>query len=154
MSACPCGGGEFETCCLPRHDGSSPAPTAEALMRSRYSAFATANVEYLRATQTKPTRDASSWDETRTWAQSVGWVGLTIVDRVKGGEGDDDGVVEFIARYVDGDGVTALKERSTFLRHEGRWIYDEGAPDVTRTRVERNAPCPCGSGKKFKQCHA
>lgn len=121
-------------------------------MRSRYSAFATANVDYLRDTQTKPTRD-TSWEETKAWAASVGWLGLTIVDAVKGSEKDDDGVVEFIARYVDSDGITGLRERSTFLRRDGRWNYDEGTPSVTHEKVERNAPCPCGSGKKFKQCH-
>ena len=150
---CPCGGDAYETCCGPRHARSKPAETAEALMRSRYAAFAKADVAYLRDTQTKPSRD-TSWEDTETWAKSVGWLSLQIVDTVKGGEGDADGIVEFIARYVDSEGVTALRERSTFVRQDGQWIYDEGAPDVTREKVERNAPCPCGSGKKFKQCHA
>lgn len=122
-------------------------------MRSRYSAFARADVTYLQRTQTKPTRDMG-WEETERWARSVGWLGLSIVDTVKGTEADDDGVVEFIARYVDGDGITSLRERSTFVRRDGRWSYDEGRPEVSREKVERNAPCPCGSGRKFKQCHA
>ncbi|PZR11882.1 MAG: hypothetical protein DI536_16235 [Archangium gephyra] len=153
MSTCFCGGPSYESCCKPRHDGSKPAPTAEALMRSRYSAFATANVDYLRDTQTRPTRE-TSWEDTKRWASSVAWVGLTIADTVKGTESDADGIVEFIARYIDNGELTSLRERSTFVRRDGRWIYDDGTPEVTQQKLERNAPCPCGSGKKFKQCHA
>jgi SEC-C motif domain protein len=151
--ACPCGGASYETCCGPRHSGERPAETAEALMRSRYSAFVKANVAYLRDTQLKPSEPAS-WKDTEAWTKSVAWLSLEIVDHQQGGVDDQDGIVEFIARYLDGDTVTALRERSTFSRVDGRWRYDAGKPDVTDTKVERNAPCPCGSGKKFKACHA
>ncbi len=113
-------------------------------MRSRYAAFVRADVAYLAATQTKQAED---WADTGAWARSVGWAGLTIVDRA-----DDE--VEFIARYVDGAGLTSLRERSTFILRDGRWLYDRGSPEVTCEKVERNAPCPCGSGRKYKQCHA
>ncbi|MFZ5444928.1 MAG: YchJ family protein [Myxococcota bacterium] len=152
MSACPCGGGAYASCCGPRHDGSRPAETAEALMRSRYSAFARADVDYLARTQLKPSE--GTWAETKQWAASVTWLSLEIVERERGGVADDAGVVEFIARYLEGDRVVALRERSTFVRRDGAWIYDAGKPSVTETRVERNQPCPCGSGRKFKQCHA
>ncbi|MFT3709960.1 MAG: YchJ family metal-binding protein [Archangium sp.] len=143
---CPCGAGEYETCCGPRHDGSKPAETAEALMRSRYSAFARADVAYLQKTQSKPADE--TWEQTRQWATSVAWVGLTIHEAL-------ENVVEFTAQYLEGGEVTALRERSSFTQNaEGRWIYDSGKPTVTRTKVERNQPCPCGSGRKFKQCHA
>jgi len=76
-----------------------------------------------------------------------------------GGETDDEGVVEFVARYtVDGQ-PTYHHERATFRRHDGRWHLWDGelvtqAP-VRRDapKVGRNDPCPCGSGRKFKQCH-
>jgi SEC-C motif domain protein len=142
---CPCGGGEYETCCGPRHDGSKPAETALALMRSRYSAFARGDVDYLQKTQLKPADD--TWEQTRQWAKSVAWLDLKIVEAA-------ETVVEFIARYLEKGEITALHERSSFVQQDGRWIYDSGKPDVTRTRVARNEPCPCGSGKKFKQCHA
>ena len=122
-------------------------------MRSRYSAFAKAETGYLRATQSKPTDDAWA-SETRQWTQSVTWLSLEIVDRAQGGAEDPAGVVEFIARYLEGEAVVALRERSTFSRRDGRWLYDAGEPQVTTARVVRNAPCPCGSGKKFKACHA
>jgi SEC-C motif-containing protein len=153
MSACPCGGPSFETCCGPRLDGTRPAETAEALMRSRYTAFARARVDYLRDTQLESTRDMS-WEDTEQWTKSVHWVGLEIVDHQRGGPGDDTGIVEFIARYLEAGTVFSLRERSTFARRDGRWRYDTGSPEVTKVKVERNGPCPCGSGKKFKQCHA
>ena len=146
MSACPCGGTDFETCCGPRLSGVKPAETAEALMRSRYTAFARGDVTYLRTTQLAPTR-SQTWEETEKWTKSVAWVGLKIV-------GTEQGAVEFIASYLEGGAVHGLHERSTFKRVDGKWIYDSGKPDVTVTKVERNAPCPCGSGRKFKACHA
>lgn len=153
MSACPCGGADFESCCGPRLLGAKLAETAEALMRSRYTAFARADVAYLRATQLAPTR-AQTWEETEKWTKSVAWVGLQIVSKERGGEGDEEGAVEFIARYLEGGAVHALHERSTFRRIDGRWSYQSGKPDVTVTKLERNSPCPCGSGRKFKACHA
>ncbi|MDP2276006.1 MAG: YchJ family metal-binding protein [Archangium sp.] len=153
MSACPCGGADFETCCGPRLSGVKPAETAEALMRSRYTAFSRGDANYLRASQLKPTRD-QSWEETERWAKSVAWLSLQIVSKEAGTEADEKGVVEFIARYLEGAAVHALHERSTFSRQDGQWRYDSGAPEVTLTKVERNEPCPCGSGRKFKACHA
>lgn len=115
-------------------------------MRSRYSAFARADVAYLQKTQQKPADE--TWEQTRAWAKSVTWVGLQIVAAT-------ERTVEFIARYLERDELTALHENSSFEQGEdGRWVYASGKPDVTRTRVGRNEPCPCGSGKKFKQCHS
>ncbi len=139
---CPCGQpATYGACCRPRHDGSLPAETPEALMRSRYSAFAVADGAYLRATSTVP-----MGPDVETYARSVTWLGLTVVRA----EGD---TVEFVARSLDGDGVKALHEVSHFTRVDGRWLYAAGEPTVTLEKVERNAKCPCGSGKKFKQCH-
>lgn len=115
-------------------------------MRSRYTAFTRGDVAYLRATQLAPTR-SQSWEETERWTTSVLWLSLEIVSK-------EETAVEFIARYLEDGGVHALHERSTFVKVDGAWRYDTGKPEVTVTKVERNAPCPCGSGKKFKSCHA
>ena len=88
------------------------------------------------------------------WAKSVAWLSLQIVSKEAGTERDQTGVVEFIARYLEGAAVHALHERSTFSRQDGQWRYDSGSPEVTVSKVERNEPCPCGSGKKFKACHS
>lgn len=153
MSGCPCGGADFVSCCGPRLSGEKPAETAEALMRSRYTAFTRGEVTYLRTTQLAPTRE-TTWAETERWARSVTWLSLQIVAMEGGGEAEQTGVVEFIASYLEAAAVHALRERSTFVRREGQWVYEAGKPEVTTTKVERNAPCPCGSGRKFKACHA
>lgn len=115
-------------------------------MRSRYSAYVRGDVDYLAKTQTKPSE--GTWEATRTWALGVTWTGLRIVDRA-------EGVVEFEARYLEGGQWVTLRERSLFVRDAaGRWIYDAGKPTVSTEKPARNEPCPCGSGKKFKQCHA
>lgn len=115
-------------------------------MRSRYSAFALGNVDYLAATTTKE-MTAQSRAETEAWSKQVVWLGLT----VKGASGDE---VSFDARYLEGDRVGVLSEKSKFVQRDGRWFYVDGVPTVVHHKVERNQPCPCGSGRKFKSCHA
>ncbi len=112
-------------------------------MRSRYSAYVLNLSDYLAATQRAP-MDPRALSRTR-------WVGLT-VHRAKGGPGDGVGEVEFTARYLAGDRLCSLHETSAFERVGGRWVYTTGENELTQARVERNAPCPCGSGEKFKRC--
>lgn len=150
---CPCGGPTYATCCGPRHDGTRPAETAEALMRSRYSAFVLARADYLQATHDAPATEEDR-RQLEAAARSVTWLGLTVHGAERGGPGDDEGFVDFTARSLEKNEVVELHERSRFRKASGRWLYADGAPTVTRTRAERNAPCPCGSGRKFKQCHA
>jgi len=130
--ACPCGSGDpYAACCAPLHHGEVAAPTAERLMRSRYSAFAVGDAEYLLSTWHPSTRPAElELDPHMEWRR------LVIVDAVDGGEGDEDGVVEFRAywrvlptpqRPRDG-GV--LHERSRFRRERGRWFYLDGDVDA------------------------
>jgi SEC-C motif-containing protein len=107
-------------------------------MRSRYSAFTRGLWEYLGLTQTAPF-DAPASVNT--------WVGLTVHDA----KGDE---VEFTARYIEGEREVSLRERSKFVQREGRWLYATGSPSVAVRKLGRNEPCPCGSGKKLKACHA
>ena len=118
-------------------------------MRSRYSAFALEQPQYLAATQRLPFDGAG----TSRFGKSIKWLGLT-VQRARGAEDDLAGEVEFTARCLAGDRLCTLHERSRFERVGGRWLYAEGDPQRTEARVERNAPCPCGSGRKFKSCCA
>lgn len=114
---CPCGGGLYAQCCAPFHTGLQQAPTAEKLMRSRYSAFALGLDEYLWRTwhpRTRPER--VELDDTR-------WTGLEIVAVVDGSERDHSGIVEFIAHYRQGRRTGAMRERSRFERRAGRWMY-------------------------------
>ena len=124
-AACPCGSGEhFGGCCAPVLRG-EPAPTAERLMRSRYTAFAVGDADHLIASWHPRTRP-----DDVTIDPDVHWTGLRIDDIEAGGEADAEGVVEFTATWVEGagrDAVTgALHERSRFARRAGRWWYIDG----------------------------
>jgi SEC-C motif-containing protein len=121
---CPCGTGEtYQACCGPRHDGSVPAPTAETLMRSRYSAFARGDSGYLVATWDASTRPpAVDLDPERRWVR------LEIVDVVDGGPFAEAGVVEFRAHHRDGGARGVQHERSRFVRRRGRWFYLDAVP--------------------------
>lgn len=117
---CPCGGGEYATCCRPFLEGAA-APTAEALMRSRYSAFALGLVPYLRDTWSASTRPRDL-----VLDDGLEWRRLQIVDTARGGAADDEGVVEFRAAHRSAEGAGVLHERSRFARQDGRWVYVDG----------------------------
>ncbi|MCP5141247.1 MAG: YchJ family protein [Gammaproteobacteria bacterium] len=119
---CPCESGRaYGACCEPYLSRRENAPTAEALMRSRYVAYKLKNTDYL----------AYSWDPETCpddfFMDDGGrWLGLKIKATEAGGEGDTSGMVEFVARYkVNGQGLR-LHERSRFRRFEGRWVYVDG----------------------------
>ncbi|MGV0741658.1 YchJ family protein [Mycolicibacterium sp. XJ870] len=120
---CPCGSGdEYADCCGPLHRGERVAATAVALMRSRFSAFAVGDADYLLATWHPRTRPASL-----TLDDGVTWRRLQIVDTDAGGRDDTDGVVEFRAQYAADNGKRhILHERSRFARVAGHWRYVDG----------------------------
>jgi len=119
---CPCGLGQpYDDCCGRFHTGGADAPTAELLMRSRFSAFARRDEAYLRRTWHPDTRPRRlDLDPAQRWT------GLEIVDRAGGGLFDTAGTVEFRAYYTRGGRPGTLQERSRFARHDGRWVYVEG----------------------------
>ena len=144
MSLCPCGSdATFELCCG-RYLNGEAAPTAEALMRSRYSAYVLNNHGYL-----EKTWHMESCPE-QLGGTALQWIGLEIVGSERGLEDDQDGVVEFIASFREGSRGKKLHEASRFVRVDGVWVYLDGKCSVSD--VGRNDPCPCGSGKKFKKC--
>lgn len=156
---CPCGSGEkFNTCCEPIISGKSAAPTAERLMRARYSAYAVHNIDFIISSCVRE-KDENSIDaeETRRWSEESEWLGLTILRTEKGGENDTSGIVEFTAAYKRKGLKDVHKERAEFVKEKGRWLYKSGnVTPVTIMRegkkVGRNEGCPCGSGKKYKHC--
>lgn len=150
---CPCGSNlPYSRCCGQYHGGTAHAPTAEALMRSRYSAFARRDADYLLRTLHASRRAPGELDSIRrSFAETV-WTGLTIVDTRQGTADDESGYVEFVARYEAGGHAGNLHERSRFVREQGEWFYIDGEMAPTRS-PGRNDPCWCGSGKKFKKCH-
>ncbi|HEX5803913.1 MAG TPA: YchJ family metal-binding protein [Azospira sp.] len=114
---CPCGSNQpYARCCGRWHAG-EPAPSAEALMRSRYAAYVLGLADYLLATWHASTRPESLADD------AVRWLGLEVKRHQPDG---DRAVVEFVARYrADGRGHR-LHETSRFVREDGRWYYVDG----------------------------
>lgn len=118
MRSCPCGLPEpYEGCCGRFHSASAAAPTAEALMRSRYSAFVKGDAKYLLRTWHPRTRPGRLELD-----PGMRWTGLEILDTVDGSAFHATGVVEFRASYRGGE----LRERSRFERVEGAWVYVDG----------------------------
>ena len=126
QNPCPCGSGEtYAKCCGPFHstvsDGSADgphAPTPEALMRSRYSAYALGLIDYLLATWHPSTAPGE------LELSPVKWLGLEVLHAQSAG---DAGVVEFVARLRDGSGrAQRMHETSRFVREGGRWFYIDG----------------------------
>ncbi len=120
-AVCPCGSKRsYGDCCGPLHSGGA-APTAERLMRSRYSAFVLEDDAYLLRSWHPSTRPPHV-----EFDHDLAWRRLQIVDTVAGGERDDAGIVEFRAAFRDGTGVDSLHERSRFTRVDGAWVYLDG----------------------------
>ena len=145
---CPCGSGiALDDCCGKWHQG-QPAPSAERLMRSRYSAYTLGLIDYLVATTLPAQQAALDRDSMRAWSLGSTWLGL----EVEGSELiDTHAFVTFTARWHDGDGEHRHRERSAFVQQAGRWYFID--PTVP-LKAGRNDPCPCGSGQKFKKCCA
>ena len=124
MNACPCGTGRDYVACCGRYHGGEAAPDADALMRSRYSAFVMGDADYLRSTWHPDTRPADLGLDA-PGAPRTTWLGLTVKQhRVTG---PDTAEVEFVARYrVGGGSAVRLHERSRFVRIDGRWLYVDG----------------------------
>lgn len=159
MNTCPCGTGRsYEECCGPIIAGTKDASTAEQLMRSRYTAYVKGEIGYIYSSLHPEHREDFDEKSTRQWAKSSQWHKLEIRDTRGGGEEDTEGTVEFIAAFTDSDGRKEHHELSTFKKEDGRWYFVDGAPVTPGTvvregaKVGRNAPCMCGSGKKYKKC--
>jgi SEC-C motif-containing protein len=117
---CPCGSNKkYADCCEPLHAG-EPAPTAEALMRSRYSAYVLELTEYLQ----------KSWHASKRPSRirlfDHQWVGLKIVKTEAGQTCDNTGSVEFIAKYKVNGKAHRLQETSRFVKEGGHWFYVDG----------------------------
>ncbi len=153
---CPCQSGQiYAQCCETYISGDKAAPTALALMRSRYTAYTQENRDYLLATWDPDTVPIDLTFKGNT----VEWTGLEILSHSAGPTHDTQGRVEFQAHFRSGNQTSRMRENSRFRKVDDRWLYIDGEVDrapnktvSTQTKVGRNEPCPCGSGKKFKRC--
>jgi len=143
IDVCPCGGGVYAECCGRYLESDARAPTAGALMRSRYTAYALGKFAYLYATG--PEHTPAPGPQPR-------WLGLEVRGVRRGGVLDREGTVEFVATYELGGHGERMHEVSRFERDaDGRWIYVGGEARPAKP-VGRNEVCPCGSRRKFKRC--
>ena len=162
MKNCPCGSGKtLAACCALIHADESLAVAAAQLMRARYTAFVTANIDFVLRTYHSRCNSHSERDEIAVAAE-IDWIKLQIMDSPEAV--DDTAFVEFKAWFMEDGQLQLLHERSRFLREQvgehRYWRYIDGtfpAPaqsdnTATVTKVGRNAPCPCNSGKKHKKC--
>lgn len=121
---CPCGTGRTFSQCCGRYitPPFAAAPTAEALMRSRFTAFATNNAAYLGYSWAAATCPPEFSNPDDTWASEVRFTHLRIVRTTKGSPFDQTGTVHFQAFYEGG----VMEEDSSFIRQDGRWVYLTG----------------------------
>ncbi len=121
MKNCYCNSNKiFSECCEPYILDTQKAPTAESLMRSRYSAYCVQNIDYILATTHISTRKFHDKEETLAFASQNKWIKLEIVNAT-------ETMVEFKAFYIDSNLKSQIHhEKSTFQKEEGSWFYVDG----------------------------
>ncbi|MCJ8313697.1 MAG: YchJ family protein [Saccharospirillaceae bacterium] len=135
----------FKDCCEPFLSNTSKPDTCEQLMRSRYSAYVTANIDYLIQTTAEESREESDAETMKQWAQQANWIKLELINA-------SENQVEFKAYYILGNKLEAIHETSDFIKENDSWVYLDGDAHMHVYDIGRNEPCPCKSGKKFKKC--
>ncbi len=145
---CPCGGGLYDDCCGKLHQGMT-APSAQALMQSRYSAFVRGDVDYVIATTVPSQQPLLDRSSLQAWADSMTWTGLQIISHTPK-IGKRHAQVHFRASFMDEKGNQGVHdELSAFVKVGERWYFlDPTVPNA----LTNKQPCLCGSGDKFKQC--
>ncbi len=121
LFVCFCGSGiPFQDCCQKYIDGREKAPTALALMKSRYSAYATHQADYLLGTTHSSERNYYSKAEILNWTTANEWQKLEIISFT-------ENTVEFKAYFLDKNKVNQIHhEFSTFKQENGSWFYLDG----------------------------
>jgi SEC-C motif-containing protein len=158
MSLCPCGSqNTYESCCGLYLDKQQRPATPEQLMRSRYTAYSLSKIDYIKNTMKDDALIGFNEQQAMQWSQRVTWLKLEVINSNMSGA--DCGFVEFAATYLEQQQVKIIHEVSEFHKQNDAWFYIKGIHQQSLEKkksfkVARNASCPCGSGKKFKNCHA
>lgn len=146
---CLCGSQKtYENCCYPMISNQSIAESPETLMRSRYTAFCINDIPYLKKTWHPETLPNDLGND-----EPNNWIGLEIISSE---ENDNEGEVEFKAKLLFNNKLEVLHECSDFNKINGKWLYHSGEflnEGNSIIKIKKSAPCPCGSGKLFKNCH-
>jgi len=161
---CYCGSEQsFNLCCGAIIEDRAIANTPEQLMRSRYSAYAIADANYIFNTYALSTKQSQSLEDIQQWAKHTKWLKLEVhssddisLEDIIVTESTLPAKVHFTATYIADKKFHRMSEHSNFIVEQQRWRYLDG--EVTEhlelTSPKRNEPCICGSNKKFKRCCA
>lgn len=159
MMNCPCGSNKaFEACCQPLINETQLAQTPEQLMRSRYSAFATQQYQYILDTYLgKDKAKRVTEDSKKELAEDyegIQWLKLCVASSEMEPTNSEKGYVAFSAYFGMKGKLFVLEEHSTFEKVDGKWFYlaDASESSNQRLKLSRNDTCFCGSEKKFKKC--
>lgn len=125
---CPCSPTRnYADCCKMAHDNILSVNTSETLMRSRYSAFVLADIDYLQKSHHSSTRPSKKEKkDTLQWTKSVEWVKLEIINTTKGVLNDIVGTVEFKAFFMERGQLNIIHENSNFSKENNHWVYVDG----------------------------
>ena len=149
---CFCGNkSTHKECCGPIIEGKADALNAEVLMRSRFSAYAIKNYQYILNTYALAQRTELSVNELVDSAQYTKWLALQVLAHTSY---EKTAQVEFKAFYQVNNSYYVMHELSDFIFEEGKWFYTNGVMQKSSGKLtpKRNSQCLCRSGKKFKQC--
>ncbi len=156
---CPCGSSLlFESCCQLFITREKAPTTAEQLMRSRFSAYATKNGQYIYDTYGQIQQKEQTLATIQSWANECQWLALKV-------HKSSQNMVDFSAYYVVDNILCELREKSNFALEQKQWRYLDGEilAHQELATVKRNEICPCNNyptawsakqGKKFKHCCA
>lgn len=122
---CPCNiEKKYSDCCQKAHQNIGSVSSAEALMRSRYSAFVLANIEYLQKSHYSKTRPSKKEKRNiEKWTKSVKWLKLEVLNTAKGATNENVGTVEFKAFFMENGTVNVIHENSKFTLENYHWVY-------------------------------
>jgi len=154
MTLCPCCSKlDFDDCCGPIIQGAA-APTAEALMRSRYTAFAIRKLDHVEQTHAPEVYNDFNRAEAERLAEECEWHCLEIRKTTETGDITE---IEYLLKFRRNKQNIEKVALSRFRRENGQWLFvsSEINPHTEPLRVSkvgRNDPCPCNSGKKAKKC--
>jgi SEC-C motif-containing protein len=154
MTTCPCNSHKpFADCCEPFISGTMRPKAPEQLMRSRYTAYSEANIDYIQKTMQGKPLIGFNKEQAEFWARNVTWLSLEVIQSYL--TKPHQGYVEFIATYMENQLIKNIHELSEFELIDGQWLYVDGSPKgASKAKsIARNVQCPCGSERKFKNCH-
>jgi SEC-C motif-containing protein len=124
---CPCGNNKsYQDCCEPLINGTKRAETAEQLMRSRYTAYTLAKINYIMKTHHSSSRPLKERNKMLKSMNTTEWLGLVIVKTKAGQAKDSSGEVEFRAIFLEDEQTQVIHENSLFERENGQWVYVSG----------------------------